>query len=236
PSIETLIRVSAWVTGVRLSGLFQSCAREDAMQVTRKEILDILRKEGQATVDQLARQLALTSTCVRQHLSVLEKGQLVTCQEVRRKLGRPQFVYTLTQTANDLFPKSYHLLTTWLLDELKVTYGDQKAHLILEGIASRWANTLSPKLKGETLEEKVEGLVALLKDEGHLIEWEKGEEGFFIYEYDCRFHRVAEVHPEVCSLETNMMAQVLGTPVKSLECIMDGQGRCAYGIPSRKPG
>lgn len=207
------------------------------MQATRREILDILRKEGQGTVDQLSRRLALTSTCVRQHLSVLERERLVACQEVRRKLGRPQFVYSLTQSADDLFPKSYHLLTTWLMDELKAVDGDQKAHLLLEGIARRWANSLSLRISGQTLEERVEGLVALLREDGHLVEWEKAEDGLFIYEYDCRFQRVAQAHPEVCSLESSMLTQVLGTTVEPLECLMKGQGRCAYGISAgQQPG
>ena len=200
------------------------------MQITRKEILEILRKDGQATVDQLSQQLELTSTCVRQHLGVLEREQLVACREVRRKLGRPKFVYALTQSADDLFPKSYHLLTTWLLDELKARDGSQKALGLLEGISQRWADSLSSQIGGKNLEEKVARLVGVLRQEGHLVEWEKGEEGLFIYEYDCRFQRVAQVHPEVCSVESRMLTQVLGAPVKSLECMLDGRGRCAYGI------
>ncbi len=202
------------------------------MQATRKEILDILRKEGRATVDSLARRLSLTSTCVRQHLAVLEREQLITGQQERRKLGRPQFVYTLTASADDLFPKSYHLLTTWLLDEIEAVDGGSKTKQLLDRMAQRWAETLAPQVSGHTIEEKVKGLVALLKAEGHLVEWEKSEDDVFIYEYDCRFQRVAQTHPEICALESSMLAQVLGTPVKSLECIMDGQGRCAYGIPA----
>lgn len=202
------------------------------MQTTRKEILDILKKDGEATVDQLAQQVALTSTCVRQHLGVLEKEQLVACREVRRKLGRPNFVYALTQSADDLFPKSYDLLTTWLLDEIKSKDGQQKALAILEGMGQRWADSVSSQVGGNTLEEKVEGLVGFLKREGHLAEWEKVEDGFYIHEYDCRFQRVAQVHPEICSLEIRMLAQVLGTSVESLECMIDGQGRCSYGVSS----
>lgn len=206
------------------------------MQATRKGILDILRKGGQASVDQLARQLELTSTCVRQHLSVLERDQLVACREIRHKLGRPKFVYALTQYADDLFPKSYHLLTTWLLDELKARDGDQKTLSLLEGMARRWADSVASQVGGRTLEEKVERLVSILKQEGHLVEWERREDNLFIYEYDCRFHRVAQVHPEVCSLETGMLARVLGARVESLECMLDGQGRCAYGISAgREP-
>lgn len=200
------------------------------MQITRKEILDILRREGEATVDLLARQLALTSTCVRQHLSVLERDQLIKCREVRQKLGRPQFVYTLTASADDLFPKSYHLLTTWLLDELKAVDGSKKALQVMQGMAVRWAETIAPQVAGQTIQEKVAGLVSLLRKEGHLVEWEQSDEGLFIHEYDCRFQRVAQAHPEVCVLECTMLTRVLGTPVQALECLMDGKGRCTYCV------
>lgn len=189
-----------------------------------------MRKEGQATVDSLARQLSLTSTCVRQHLAVLEREQLITVHEERRRLGRPQFVYTLTESADDLFPKSYHLLTTWLLDELKAEEGDGRAIQLLNGMARRWAESLSPMMTGQTLEEKVAVLVSLLKSGGHLVEWEKEGDRVMIYEYDCRFQRVAQAHPEICALESTMLTQVLGTTVEPLECLMGGHGRCAYGI------
>src|SRR3970040_2185925 len=42
-----------------------------AMQATRQQILDYIRRHGQATVKELDVYLALTSTGVRQHLTVL---------------------------------------------------------------------------------------------------------------------------------------------------------------------
>lgn len=200
------------------------------MQVTRKEILEIIRREGQATVDLLARRLSLTSTCVRQHLSILERAQLVSAREERRKMGRPQFVYTLTETADDLFPKSYHLLTTWMLDELKALDGGDRAREVLAGTARRWAETVSPRVSGETIEQRVEDLVSLLKADGHLVEWEKQGDRMLLYEYDCRFQRVAQAHPEICLLESSMLSEVLGAPVEALECLIGGQSRCAYGV------
>jgi predicted ArsR family transcriptional regulator len=204
--------------------------RRRQMQATRREILDILKRSGEATVHQLARQLGLTSTCVRQHLAVLERESLVTSREARRKLGRPQYIYTLTETAEELFPKSYHLLTGWLLDEIKALNGEAKVRFLLERIGSRWASSIAPRITGSALEERIEQLVDLLNREGHMVEWERVPGGFLIHEYDCRFQRVVQQHPEVCVLEYQMLVQLLGTQVQHLGRSASGLGRCTYSV------
>ena len=53
------------------------------MQATRQQILDYLRREGRVTVKELDRLLGLTSTGIRQHLTVLERDGLVEAFEER---------------------------------------------------------------------------------------------------------------------------------------------------------
>ncbi len=47
------------------------------LQPTRRQILDHLRLHSQATVKDLGQLLGLTSTGIRQHLTVLERDGLV---------------------------------------------------------------------------------------------------------------------------------------------------------------
>ena len=78
------------------------------MQSTRQEILEILKEDKQATVEDLAERLQLTPMTIRHHLNVLQAQNLVTTATVRRsqKVGRPRLVYTLTAAADDLFPQT----------------------------------------------------------------------------------------------------------------------------------
>ncbi|HEY8490926.1 MAG TPA: winged helix-turn-helix transcriptional regulator, partial [Dehalococcoidia bacterium] len=62
------------------------------MQATREAILRYLRREGRATVKELGRTLGLTSTGIRQHLTVLERDGLVESREERGRVGRPALV------------------------------------------------------------------------------------------------------------------------------------------------
>ena len=56
------------------------------MQATRQQILDYIRRQGRATVKDLDGYLSLTSTGVRQHLTVLEREGLVAAQEKRGRV------------------------------------------------------------------------------------------------------------------------------------------------------
>ncbi|HEX2922718.1 MAG TPA: winged helix-turn-helix transcriptional regulator, partial [Chloroflexota bacterium] len=85
------------------------------MQRTRRQILDILKRRGRATLEELSKEVALSPVTVRVHLSVLQRDDLVSVEEVRGKVGRPYFVYSLTEDAEELFPKRYHALANRLL-------------------------------------------------------------------------------------------------------------------------
>src|SRR3972149_10022707 len=94
------------------------------MQSTRQHILEYLQRQGRATVKELGSLLGLTSTGIRQHLTVLERDGLVDSREERGRVGRPTPVYSLTEKADSLFPQSYALLAGVILDEIRGSDGD----------------------------------------------------------------------------------------------------------------
>ena len=91
------------------------------MQSTRLRILEYLQRNGTATVKELGQLLGLTSTGIRQHLTVLERDGLVAVREERGRVGRPNLVYSLTDEADAVFPKTYDVLASVLLEEIRAT-------------------------------------------------------------------------------------------------------------------
>ena len=78
------------------------------MQHTRRQILDCIKVNGGMSVDQLGRKLQVMSVTVRAHINVMERGNLVKGRELHTgRAGRPRIVYTLTDQAQELFPKDY---------------------------------------------------------------------------------------------------------------------------------
>ena len=92
------------------------------MQQTRRHILDILKAQGEATVDEIVEALQtrrgkqITAVTVRHHLTRLQEENLITAPQMRHRStpGRPQHVYSLTQKAVAQFPNNYQQLASGL--------------------------------------------------------------------------------------------------------------------------
>ncbi len=201
-----------------------------ALQTTRQEILDILKKRGRASVDELAGHLGLTAMCIRQHLSVLERDALVVAHEERQKLGRPRYIYTLTERAEELFPRSYHVLLEWVLDEIEAMDGQEKIAQLVDRLADRLARQYSEEMKDKSLEEKVARMAELLSEAGSLAAWDKANGGYVLHEHNCRYHRVALRHRQICKLELIFLSKLFGVDVRMTECLLDEGPRCTYLI------
>jgi predicted ArsR family transcriptional regulator len=200
------------------------------VQTTRRGILEILKKDGQATVTDLAAALKVTPMGVRQHLGLLERDGLVAYSEVRRKTGRPHYSYHLTVAAEELFPKSYHLLAGRILEEVRISGGQESIVKLLHGISERHFAPLIDQFARASDEERVIRLVAFLNQEGFLAEWEKRDDALLIHEYNCPYFSVAGAHPEVCTLDKTLLSRTLSGAVEQTASLLLGERRCTFVV------
>ncbi|MEW5820229.1 MAG: winged helix-turn-helix transcriptional regulator [Cyanobacteriota bacterium] len=155
----------------------------------KDEILRIIKKQGGATVDDISQNLALASTSIRQHLAALERDQLVKSMTIRKGAGRPKILYSLTELANNLFPKRYDFLLSMILDEIERIDGAEKVDLIFDNIAGRVYNICQGALEDKTLDEKIETMTSLVRAWGSMAECEKISEKYYVIrEYNCDFY------------------------------------------------
>lgn len=200
------------------------------MQRTRRQILDILKKRGRATLEELAREVALSPVTVRVHLSVLQRDDLVNVEEVRGRVGRPYFVYSLTEEAEDLFPKRYHVLANRLLVGIDEVLTPELRSLLLSQIAEKWAAERGARLAGKELAEKVAEIAQIRTEEGAIADWEKTEDGYVLRQYNCPNLLVSRAHSQVCTIEENYLARLMDTPLVRLGCIGQGDRVCSFLI------
>lgn len=198
------------------------------MQRTRRQILDILKRNGQATLEQLSREVALSPVTVRVHLSVLQRDDLLNVEEVRGKVGRPYFVYSLTEEAEELFPKRYHLLASRLLSGLQYTLPPETLRRLLSHLAEAWSLERASRLAGKTLPERVAEVTRIRTEEGAMADWEKLDDGYLIKQYNCPNLLVSRGHSMVCDLEADYVARMLDAPISRRSCIGQGDRICSY--------
>jgi DeoR family transcriptional regulator, suf operon transcriptional repressor len=155
----------------------------------KNEILHLLKKQGGATVDDISKGLSLAATSVRQHLAALERDHLVKSVTIKHGAGRPKILYSLTELANNLFPKRYDFMLSMILAEIERLDGPEKIDLIFDNIADRIYLLCQDELENKTLEEKVETMTSMVRAWGSMAECEKiDEKSFVIREYNCDFY------------------------------------------------
>jgi predicted ArsR family transcriptional regulator len=155
----------------------------------KDEILRIIKKQGGATVDDISKSLSLASTSIRQHLAALERDQLIKSITIRHGAGRPKILYSLTELANNLFPKRYDFLLSMIINEIERLDGPEKVDLLFDNIADKIYALCHYELENKTLEEKVETMTSLVRAWGSMAECEKlDDKCYVIREYNCDFY------------------------------------------------
>jgi predicted ArsR family transcriptional regulator len=200
------------------------------MQSTRQEILEILKEETQATVEDLAERLELTPMTIRHHLNVLQAQNLVVASKVRRskKVGRPRLVYTLTDAADELFPQSYGDLARHLVSEVKETMGEEGAAAILRRVADRVAQEAPRIDESASFEDRLTQVVDFMEGQGFIGRWEKTDEGFVLTNINCPYRLVMREHSELCIMDTEILSKLLGVVPQRLSSMQAGESSCSF--------
>lgn len=200
------------------------------MQTTRQHILEHLQRHGRATVKELGQLLRLTSTGIRQHLTVLERDGLVLAREERGRVGRPTLVYTLTEKAETLFPKGYDELATALLEEIRAEEGSERLYQLLHRVAQRLAESFWERVQGKSLAERVEETALILQEQGCLVDWEPRDGEFLLHEFTCPLSKMAKQDSSVCTLHLELVRLLTGADTRLVRSLLRGERACTYRI------
>jgi predicted ArsR family transcriptional regulator len=200
------------------------------MQRTRRQILDILKRRGRATLEELSQEVGLSPVTVRVHLSVLQRDDLLNVDEVRGKVGRPYFVYSLSEEAENLFPKRYHLLANRLLSSMDDLLPDDTVDAVMHDVAEKWASERGARMAGRSLEDRVEEVARIRTEEGAMAEWERMDGGYLLKQYNCAHLAISRAHDRICDMEQEYLSRMLGASVSRESRIGGGDRVCAYMI------
>ncbi len=205
---------------------------EATQNSTRQQILELLKRTGGMTVDQLSDALGISAMGVRQHLAVLERDGLVETGKRRGGVGRPAHVYSVSEKGDDLFPKDYAGLATTVLEIIDELDGRQKVETVIRKRMERLYSALAPKLEGKPMSSRVEELARLLEEGGSLAAYGRKMGGYYLQEHNCIIARVAKRFPSVCQYELALFEKLLGTRVEREKCIAHGDACCSYFVPN----
>jgi len=211
------------------------------VESTRTKVVEILRR-GESTIDELTQVLDLAPATVRRHLDILQRDGFVGVRPVRRETGRPHYVFSLTDLAEDLLPHHYMRLTSRLIEAMaSLEPGDtagrsgrEVAALLFERLAEGLARTYGSRVSGVSLAERLGQAVAALAEEGLTFEVVPKDEGaYLLLGSECPCRLVTDVPAGLCRHDESLLSRLLDADVRPAPDLAEG---CAYLVRRRGGG
>jgi predicted ArsR family transcriptional regulator len=198
---------------------------------TRQQILNLLRRRGQMTATELSETLGIGAVGVRQHLALLDRDGLVRTSGVRRGVGRPSHLYSLTASAEVLFPRRYDRLVMDALAFVESQGGPMAVDQLFAERRRQLTAQYASRLAGKCRSEQVSELAVLLTEQGYMCECEQLPDGSFaLVEHNCPVDCVARDYHQACQHELKLYEDILGVPLVREETISEGGHCCRYRI------
>lgn len=199
---------------------------------TRKNIILLLKKNGGMAIEDLSKIIDITPMGIRQHLLALEKKGIVNYITRRRGIGRPGFVYTLTDSANNLFPDSYDSFAVGLLKDIKKHEGPEKVDKIFSWRRERLFKMNKEALTGkENLEETLHTFKNILESNGHLVDISRNNGHYHLRQYHCPIHKISAEFKEACKYELILYRDLISKNITREQALSEGAPSCLYVIP-----
>jgi predicted ArsR family transcriptional regulator len=202
--------------------------KKSLLSEAKAALIDMMKLDGEISVDDAVAELDLAKTTIRQHLQLLEQYGLVKRRQQRQGRGRPRIMYSLTEQASEFYPD----LDAELLRDI-IEYLIQQGHLDLvdDFFRERWLRSKKKVLSqaqaaGDTFEVRMKALSAFLSEQGFLPESDLGVNSLSVC--NCPYRSVVDATRLPCRLERELIEELSGQQVERVEYIIDGDARCVY--------
>lgn len=206
------------------------------MELTRDQVLRLVRGRREVTVAQLAEALDLSQQAVRRHLDSLRADGLVDVRIERHGVGRPALIFFATERGEE--GRNYLQLLSRLLRHLEKTEtlevegnsGRQVLDRVFAGIAQEVAADHFAEVHGATLEERIAEATRALEREGIVDAWRKDGGVFQVVNGECPYLRLAELSEAPCHADQHAIELLVGAHAEQTKRIVDGSPVCEYII------
>jgi predicted ArsR family transcriptional regulator len=192
---------------------------------TRRAILNILKMRD-SSVSELSSQLGLSQTATRQHLFILERDGLIQRTSVKGGSGRPKILYSLTEKAEELFPKLYPELTKLIISDMLEEEGAESVRALMGRLGRKKALYYKNRVRGD---KDVESVVHILNELGAFAEVEQSDGKTILKVCNCPLHAlILEFGDIICEFGLQFIGTLLNTSVRFTSCMAHRDRDCVY--------
>jgi predicted ArsR family transcriptional regulator len=200
-------------------------------QTTDLDVLQLLRASGSLGVSELAEEIAVTPTAVRQRLGRLLAEGLIERQAIRNGRGRPKHRYRLTPKGVRFTGSNFSDLALALWNEVSGINDFEVRRAILVRVLRSLVERYAKQIEGHTTLERMRSLAGILAERRvpfSVEEPAKPGELPTLTAHVCPYPELADTDRTVCAMERVLFSELLGTNVKVSRCRLDGGSDCQF--------
>ncbi|WP_019009484.1 helix-turn-helix transcriptional regulator [Deinococcus aquatilis] len=203
-----------------------------APERTKTRLLELIKRHGPQTAQDLAYKLEVSVPAARRHLCDLQDGGLIESRTERPGgRGRPQHVFALTDQGEASFPKTYSGLCVDVLRHVQQLFGQGAVLQVFDARSAEIARRLQAEVpRSSPLPERVQAFVRVLCDMGFDAVAEQEGDVWLVSKRNCPNLTVARQFQELCISELTLYQELLNVPMTRETRIACGQSACLYRI------
>lgn len=210
--------------------------REPLPVGVKRALLDLLLR-AERSAEEIAAEMGVTATAIRQHLGMLLGLGLVERRKAATTGGRPAFLYRLSEAGRAAYPKRHDLLSSELVDALLEREGRDGTLAVVVDAARRLADANGPRFEDLAPPERWQAALDWLEEE---LAWEArvepGDGARRVVVHQCPFRAVSSEHPEMCGVFlATLLERLTGIGPFVHHPIGDGLVCCALAVDRSPP-
>jgi len=216
------------IDGAQLTGL--------GLGDTQQAVLLVLKRLGNATRSQVAREVPFAPATLREHLQSLVASGLVQRQGSRHgKPGRPEVVYALTDRGDALFPNRSPQVLRELIGHLTERGYTRVLRRFFESRVAARRDAALARVDGLSGSARVQEVARILSEEGFMAQVGTSAREPTLRLCHCPIRDVVSITRTPCQFEQQLLEELLGRQLHRLDYIPDGDASCSYGDVAHFP-
>ena len=191
---------------------------------------DVLAARSEATVTEIARTLGLNQANIRRHLDVMRADGLIDVRIQRHEIGRPSYVYRLTERAEEMSAHYPRLVNRMVKRLAALPAGGPMLAQLFDGVADDIVAVHQPAVTATALAQRVAQTSSALQEEGIVDHWRKDDDGYHLMNTACPYRKAAEASDAPCRADHKVVEMLIGAPVEQRSRMIDGHAQCEYVV------
>ena len=191
-------------------------------------VMDLLCKIDSVTVNQLAAEMDVTATAVRQRLNRMMGQGLIERKTERSGRGRPSHKYQLTDKGRRKTGANFADLAIALWQEIRHIQDSNVKRGLLQRLAATLSDVYSGQVNGTTPEARMRDIQQIFAERN--VPFSVNDRGDLpVLTADaCPYPALAEQDRSICAMEKLLFSNLVEQDLRLTSCRLDGANCCTF--------